>query len=195
MPTLDYIRISKDNKLLLLGISEEGERSRYTVSESFYRSIGSPVVRTVIGEGALEMIVKEDERIRAMKKALSILSYTDNNEKNLVVKLVRAGFDRSVSAEVAREMVSLGYVDERRQLERLVLNEANVKLYGYGRILMKLTAKGYSGKDVRAVTEELVNKGEISFKENAKKLIEKRLPKDAPTEEKRKLLYRNGYKI
>lgn len=195
MPTLDYIRISKDNKLLLLGISEEGERSRYTVSESFYRSIGSPVVRTVIGEGVLEMIVKEDERIRAMKKALSILSYTDNNEKNLVVKLVRAGFERSVSTEVAREMVSLGYVDEKRQLERLVLNEANVKLYGYGRILMKLTAKGYSGKDVRAVTEELVNKGEISFKENAKKLIEKRLPKDAPTEQKRKLLYRNGYKI
>ena len=195
MPTLDYIRISKDNKLLLLGISEEGERSRYTVSESFYRSIGSPVTRTVIGEGALEMILKEDERIRATKKALSILSYTDNNEKNLVVKLVRAGFERSVSAEVAREMVSLGYVDERRQLERLILNEANVKLYGYGRILMKLTAKGYSGKDVRAVTEELVNKGEISFKENAKKLIEKRLPKDAPTEEKRKLLYRNGYKI
>ena len=195
MSVIDYIRISKDNKLLLLGISEEGERSRYTVGDSFYRSIGSPATGTFLTDEEIFLIKEEDERVRAMKKALSLLSYSDNNEKGLISKLLRAGFSRQVCIEVAEETVRLGYVDESRQLERLILREANVSLSGYGKYYPKLLAKGYSGADIKAVTSMLVEKGEINFKENAKRLIEKRLPRDASTEDKKKLLYKNGYKI
>ena len=195
MPTLEYLRISKDQKLLLLGISEEGERSRYTVSESFYRSLGSPARGTVLTEEEISLIKGEDERIRATRKALSLLSYSDNNEKGLVTKLLRVGFSRDVAMGVSEEMVRLGYIDESRQLERLILREANVSLSGFGKILPKLMSKGYSAENIKKITHRLVESGEIDFKENAKRLIEKKLPDDASREEKKKLLYKNGYKV
>lgn len=195
MPKLDYIRISKDKKLLLLGVSEEGERYRFTVSEGMYISIGSPTNGSILSDEDLSLIRKEDERIRASKKALSLLSYSDNNEKQLTQKLVRSGFSFELSDSVAKEMVSLGYIDEDRQLCRLILKEANTNLLGYRRILPKLISRGYSSKKIKEVTERLVKDGEISFKENAKKLIEKRLSKNATTEEKKTLLYKNGYSV
>jgi len=195
MPKLDYIRISKDKKLLLLGVSEEGERYRFTVSEGMYISIGSPTNGSILSDEELSLIKKEDERIRASKKALSLLSYSDNNEKQLTQKLVRSGFSFELSDSVAKEMVSLGYIDEDRQLCRLILKEANTNLLGYRRILPKLIFRGYSSKKIKEVTERLVKDGEISFKENAKKLIEKRLSKNATTEEKKTLLYKNGYSV
>ncbi len=195
MPTLEYIRISKDKKLLLLGISEEGEKSRYTVSEKFYISIGSPVQRTTLSDSELLLIKEENEYIRATRKALSLLSYADNNERALVGKLVRSGFKRELSETVAREMVSLGYIDEERQLSRLILKEANINLFGYSKLAGKLMSKGYSSEEIKKVTRSLVESGEIDFKANAKRLIEKKLPEDSPSEEKKKLLYKNGYKI
>ena len=195
MPKLDYIRISKDKKLLLLGVSEEGERYRFTVSEGMYISIGSPTNGSILSDEELSLIKKEDERIRASKKALSLLSYSDNNEKQLTQKLVRSGFSFELSDSVAKEMVSLGYIDEDRQLCRLILKEANTNLLGYRRILPKLISRGYSSKKIKEVTGRLVKDGEISFKENAKKLIEKRLSKNATTEEKKTLLYKNGYSV
>ncbi len=192
---LEYIRIQKNGKLLLLGISEEGERSRYTVKESFYLSIGSPSSGSALSCEEVLLIKKEDLRIRAEKKALSILSYADNNERMLVLKLLKAGFDREISEQTAREMIGLGYIDEKRQLCRLILREANVNLFGYGKFLPKLMAKGYSSEDIKNTVRELVKSGEIDFKANAKKLIEKRLSPEASFEEKKKLLYKNGYKI
>ena len=93
------------------------------------------------------------------------------------------------------EMVSLGYIDEARQLERIILSEANARLYGYSKIKARLMAKGYSSDDINRVTKKLVSLGEIDFKENAKKLLQKHFPDGATTEEKKKLLYKNGYKV
>ena len=42
--------------------------------------------------------------------------------------------------------------------------------------------------------EALVAEGEINFKSNAMRLIEKKLPADATRDEKKTLLYKNGYK-
>ncbi len=194
MPILEYIRISKDKKLLLLGIAEE-ERSRYTVGERFYLSIGSPRARDIISDSDLDLIKKEDERVRATRKALSLLSFADNNEKGLALKLIRSGFCRELAEGVAREMVNLGYIDESRQLRRLVLREANINLSGYSKFLPKLISKGFSAEDIREATRALVDEGEIDFKENAKRLIEKKLGSGATAEEKKKILYKNGYKI
>ena len=108
---------------------------------------------------------------------------------------MRAGFDRKSSEEVAKEMTGLGYVDEERQLRRLVLREANVNLSGYAKFLPKLVSKGYSVAKIKEVTLSLVKEGEIDFKANAKKLIEKKLPADASSEEKKTILYKSGYKI
>ena len=110
------------------------------------------------------------------------------------MKLQKAGFGRELCDRVVSEMVSLGYIDEKRQLERLITVEANGKLRGPLRIIPALGNKGYSSSDIRAVMHELTESGEVDFRRNAKILLDKKLPVADP-EEKKKFLYKNGYKV
>ena len=71
MSILEYLRISKDKKLLLLGISEEGESARYTVDASLYSSIGRPVKGDELSEDDMGAVLYSDEYYRARKKALA----------------------------------------------------------------------------------------------------------------------------
>ena len=194
MSKLLYIR-DAGNALLLLGIDEEGECVRYTVSRVLYSELGSPARGEVLSEDAVSSIRLYDEHHRAKKKALSLLSYSDKNEVTLTRRLVAEGFSRELASEVSCEMVNLGYVNEERQLERLILNEANLKLKGPMKILPMLVGKGYSSEDVKRVMRALSNSGEIDFKKNVKRLLEKKLPDCDDSEEIKKLLYRNGYKV
>jgi SOS response regulatory protein OraA/RecX len=194
MSKLLYIR-DAGNALLLLGIDEEGECVRYTVSRTLYAELCSPARGEELCEDALCAIRAYDEHHRATKKALSLLSYSDKNEVTLRRRLMAEGFSRELASEISRDMVSLGYVNEERQLERLILNEANMKLKGPMKIIPALVGKGYSSEDVKRVMRTLSDSGELNFKENAKRLIEKRLPECDDSEEIKKLLYRNGYKV
>lgn len=194
MAALKFVRVSKDSSLLSLGIIEGEESARYTINAAVYAEIGAPEAGVLLSEEQMSLIKHCDEIHRAMKKALSLLSFADNNERTLRQKLARAGFNRDISEEVCREMVRLGYINEQRQLERLILNEANLKLRGPLKIIPALCAKGYSSSDIKEVMRRLSESGELDFKKNAKLLIEKKLP-GADTEEKKKFLYKNGYKI
>ena len=194
MAILRFIREAKDSSLLSLGIVEGEESARYTVSARIFLEIGSPTVGDVLDNSQMSAMEYADKLYRAEKKALSILSFADNNYRTLKQKLGRAGFDSEIAGEICDKMVSLGYINETRQLERLVLVEANTKLRGPGRIVPALVAKGYSLSDVKSVTMDLIERGEIDFKENAKKLLAKKLP-DGQSEEKKKFLYKNGYKV
>ena len=193
MVILKYVREAKEKGLLSLALEGE-ESAHYTIDAATYVEIGSPESGSFIDTEMLSLIKSADQICRARRKALSLLAFADNNEKNLKMKLCRAGFDRKISDMVCTEMVELGYINEKRQLERLILSEANQKLRGPLRIIPALTAKGYSQSDIRAVMHDLMEAGEIDFRENAKRLIEKKLP-DADAEEKRKLLYKNGYQL
>ena len=194
MATLRFIREAKDSSLLSLGIVEGEESARFTVSAATYAEIGSPTVGAELSDSSMSAIKYADELYRAEKKALSLLSFADNNYRTLRQKLLRAGFKGEIVTEICDKMVSLGYINESRQLERLILSEANTKLRGPMRIIPALVAKGYSTEDVRRVMQELIIAGELDFKKNAKLLIQKKLP-DADIEEKKKFLYKNGYKI
>ena len=190
---ISYIREIKDSHLLCLGVEGEGESLRFTVSAAAYASVGRPAVGEELTEHAFAELSYADELYRAEKKALSLLSFADNNERNLCMKLCRAGFSREVARSVCERMVSLGYVDERRQLERLVQRAANESLLSERRIVEKLCAKGYSRSLVAEVIEELVASGEIDFEENRARLLQGLSP-DASDEEAKKLLFKYGYK-
>lgn len=192
---LIYIKEIKSTNLIRLGIIEGDEHSSYTVRASVYSELGRLMRGEIVDEGTLEEIRREDEYIRVKKSALSILSYGDNNEKMLKDKLRTRGANATLAEEIAREMVSVGYIDERKQLERILLTEANVKLYGAGKIIPRLCAKGYSAKVAREVLAALVREGDIDFTVNAKKLIAKKLPDSALPEQKKALLYKQGYKV
>ena len=195
MATLKYVREIKDTSLLLLGIVGEGESADYTVNLSLYTEIGSPSVGDTVDNASLSAIKYADELYKARKKALNILAYADNNQKNLKAKLIRAGFGYEISARVCEEMITHGYIKEKDQLERLILVEANQKLRGPLKIIPALVTKGYSSSDVREVLGRLTDEGEVDFEENAKRLIQKKLPPDADREDRKKLLYKNGYKV
>lgn len=194
MAKISYVRKIKDTPLLRLGIVEEGEKLAYTVSERLYSELSGLAVGEEIDEYTLDKIRGEDEYYNAKKKALSLLAYADNNEKTLVRKLLTKGISRSVAEDVAREMVSLGYINEERQLERIILNEANRNFSGPEKIFRKLAAKGYSISKIKEVIRDLLDNGEIDFSKNASALIERKIGPDSSAEEKKKLLFRYGYK-
>ena len=193
MKTLRSVREIGDKGLLSLAIGGE-ESANYTVNSKVYLEIGSPSVGDILNDGQIYLIKEYDEYFRAKKKALSILAYADNNRRNLLMKLQKAGFGRDLCDRVVCEMVSLGYIDEKRQLERLITIEANGKLRGPLRVIPSLVNKGYSSSDVRCVLRDLMESGEVDFKKNAKSLLDKKLP-EADPEEKKKFLYKNGYKV
>ena len=195
MATLKFVRESRDSHLLLLGIVEEGEATNYTVNAAAFGEIGAPSVGDELDGWQMSVIRYTDELIRAKKKALSILAYADNNRRTLAMKLSRSGFSRDIIDTVCSEMVERGYINERRQLERLVLDEANRKLRGPLRIIPALVSKGYSSSDVKEVISSLIQSGEIDFGSNARLLLEKKLSDPTDDEEAKKILYKNGYKI
>lgn len=193
--TLVYIRDSKSRGYIRLGIDCEGEVRSYTVSECEYRSLGSPASRDEISEDAFSAILTYDMKYRARLKALNILAYGDNSEKTLYMKLKRAGISSEIAEETVKEAVSRGYVDSERQIERLITNEVRLNLRGPMKIIPKLVSKGYSKGEIIRVMTRLADEGEIDFEDSKMQLIEKKLPEGASEEEKKKLLYKNGYKV
>ena len=176
---------------LYLFDQERGEFT-LTVSESAYRRTGCPLTGEEIDGDSLSELSHEDEQRRADARALRLLEYADNNERMIKTKLVASGFSPDVAQESAKRMVMLGYINEARQIEILVLREANRCLRGPKRILQKLAAKGYSVTEIKSTIQALSDSGEIDFKKNAATLAKK---KGVMTEgeEMKILLYKNGY--
>ena len=195
MAVIKYIKESKDSRLLLLGISEEGESANYTVDFESYEAIGFPQVGDMLDSEQIDCIRCADSYHRALKKALSILSYADNSKSKLYAKLMRAGFEREICAHTVERMESLGYIDERRQLRRQVTRLANENLYGPNKIMSNAVSNGYRSETVRSVITELIDEGELDFDKNKELLLEKKLRNPLDPNEKKKILFNNGYKV
>ena len=174
MAEIQYVRTSKSKGRLTVGVVNGSALYTLSVSEATYCSLGDFAVGAEIDDGVLCAFVLEDERFRAMKKALSVLAYADNNRHSLNNKLLKAGFSREVASDTVGECVRLGYVNEERQLLRLCLREANTSLRGAALIRRSLVAKGFSREDVERALDSLCESGEINFSENFKKLCEKK---------------------
>ncbi len=189
------VRAGKSQGYLTVVVTDGEERKTFTVSERDYLEAGSPRPGDYLDGDMLAALSHSDEVYRARLHALRILSYADNNERTLVRKLVSRGISHSLATEVAHEMVGRGYIDEQRQLERLIITEANRNLIGPHRIKAKLTAKGYRGSDIDGIIEQLCDSGEIDFDRSRRLLIEKKLARGATDDEIKKLLYKNGYSV
>ncbi len=195
MLKVEYIKGAASRGYLRIGISDDGERTSYTVSEAAYRSIGEPRAADILTRDSLEAIKMGDTEYRARIYALRILAYADNSERRLVEKLVGRGISRDVAMRTAEEMVSLGYINIARQLDTLVRAEVNIRFSGPGKLIPKLRARGYdSGEILKAITR-LRDSGEIDFEEAKRRLIESKGVDPDDEESVKKILYRNGHKI
>ncbi len=190
--TVIYIKEAGAKGYLRVGIAQEGEKYSFTVSESEYREAGSPLTRDNLTREAFNILQYADMRYKAKLKALRILSYGDNSEGMLKRKLCMSGIKREIAEEIVCECVRLGYINADRQLEKLIINEVNIRCSGMGKIIPKLISKGYMRSDIERVAGVLAERGEIDFDEAKARLISK-LPEDASDEEIKKTLYKNGY--
>ena len=193
MGKIVYIKSGTAKGRLTLGIEHDGECSSYSISESTYLSLGSPPKFYEIPDRDLQDVIFEDERYRAMKKAVNILAASDKSAYVLMGKLLGAGFSKEAAAEAVDEYKRRGYVDEMRQLERLVEREANGSLRGKFYIKRKLISKGYSSADIDRAIQLLTERGEIDFSSNFEVLAEKKMADG--DEERRALMYKYGYRM
>lgn len=182
----------KKQTLIIIELLVGDEKRKYTVSEGTYREIGCPLSAEQIDAGAIELLEEEHLRREAMKRALRILAYADNNSKTLYRKLILAGHSRECAAYAVRECVSLGYINEAQQLERLISLGCNRDLFGPSKIFSKLLAKGYAARDISAAMDRLRESKEIDFQRSKELLLMKKAPESY--EEKQKILYKYGYK-
>ena len=188
-----YIRDSSSRGYLRIGLSDGEEKYEYTLSKAQYEELGSPVRGEAISD--IEALKEHDMKYKATLYALRILSYGDNNLRTLRKKLVSRSVPSAVADEVCEEMTSLGYIDESRQLERLIENEASVKLSGRKKLYARLISKGYQKKDIDRVLDDLISHGTVDFEKSKKKLIEKKLHTGASEEDIKSLLYKYGYPV
>ena len=193
MAKIIYIKESKTKGYLVVGVKDGEEKTPLTVNAAAYAEVGSPSLGEELSADTLDTLTRENQKFLALKKALYLLSFSDNSERNLRYKLMRAGYSGDVVDFAVSEVLRLGYINEQRQLERLILTEANSKLFGPMKIVSRLVGKGYSPSDVRAAIEALRDSGEVDFDTNRMRLLEK-LPDGYTDEDMYKLLYKYGYK-
>lgn len=163
--------------------------ARILLSDGQYDALGRPTPCEEISDEDFRFAMRGDEYNGAKKKALNILSFGDNSESALSLKLARAGFSREVRETVVSEMKALGYIDEERQIARLIETEASVKLRGPKKIIAQLSAKGYPADKIKETLRRLEIEKIIDFSEIKQKLI----ADVSDEEQRRKILYKSGF--
>ena len=184
-------RTPKSKGYMRLILTEGEEKFDLHISEHAYRSLGEPRIGDEIED--TEALLFYDMQYRARLTALRILSYGDSSESGLVRKLLSRKISLDIARECAREMVSLGYINESRQLERLIVEDSNRKLLGPRKIVPRLLSRGYALADIKEAFEALTSSGEIDMNENKERLLEKYLGGDRDPEQVRRLLFKYGY--
>ena len=177
--------------LITLRYEDGGEPRCYAITEKEYLALGAPAVGTDLSEEEAERLAALDERHRARAAAARILAAGDNSAHALTQKLRTRCFSAPVAEATAREMAERGYLREGDQLERAVILAVNKKLWGRGRVIAALTAKGYAREEITATLDRLAESGEIDLKEARRRLLEKYAAADLP--KRRAALYRYGH--
>jgi SOS response regulatory protein OraA/RecX len=188
------LKINEKSKYVLIGIENDEGYKSYKVSESFYLDIGAPEIGASLLSDTVSLIEEENEYYEALKKALSLLEYSDNSKSMLFKKLLMRKVNKDAARYAVKRCVDLGYLDEERQLKRLVLDLANSSLLGKNKIVAKLVAKGYLTTDIYKTIAILLDEGEIDFEHNKQKLIKKHSAVCGDEEALAKLLYKHGFK-
>ena len=186
-------RESKSRGYLTLTLDTDKERVSLTVSESEYSRLGAPLRGDKIDTDTYLELKKADELYRARRAALRILAYADNSERRLYEKLLGRGISSGTAREVSREMVMRGYIDESRQLGRLILKEALERKISGAPLFARLMSKGYSRSDIEIGIDSLVESGELDFSLIREELIRTAREGGATDEEIRRLLYKSGF--
>ncbi len=108
--------------------------------------------------------------------AMRLLEYGDRSAKELFEKLAQKGFEQSEIQEALELLQKKNYQNDKRVAENTVRALCNKKLYGPSRIkalLYEKLGENSASELFESTLESLIDEGEISFDESAKKLAQK----------------------
>jgi SOS response regulatory protein OraA/RecX len=172
---------------------EKYDRRVFRMPYSIFESFG--IAEGEITRENMTDIMDADERYKALKKAFDIISYGRNSKKVLEDKLIKRGFSRTISADIAEYMKNHGYIDEGDDAIREV-DLCVRKLWGGRRILMHLHEKRYDTEAINAAKEHMAT---IDFVDVCVKLVREKyrtLPKDESERQKIiSALIRHGFSM
>lgn len=172
--TVSVLSISargEDEIAVTFEISQEemSDRESFLLSAKAYADLGIS-----LGECDTECydrVAEAAEIYRAVKKGLSLLSFSRCSKKALVRKLISKGFSRERATRAADELLQEGYIDEYAD----ALREAELgvsKLWGENRIRASLYEKGYPEEAISAAMYSLEDNG-VDFSEICAQRLER----------------------
>ena len=177
---------------LLIACENRSYKKKIAISVEQYDTLGCPSPDDILTEAQYKALVRSAKKAgNAKDAAMNILSYSDNNEKNLTKKLLRKGFSQEEASEAARQMKERGYIDEYDQVYRYVLSLANQKKMGARKIYPYLLNRGYCREDIERALSCAVECGDIDFEKIKLQLILKHRPQDE--KEEKALLFKHGF--
>lgn len=110
-------------------------------------------VGTQLSAADIQRLTMEGNFTKARDYAFSILSHKMLTEKQLSEKLMEKGYDKAVSSEVCRELISLGYINDE-EYARLFLEHCTMKLWGKKKISYEMKQKGLSDETIAICLED-----------------------------------------
>src|SRR3989304_2156501 len=141
--------------------------------------------------------MSSDESRKARDAALRLLGLCDRSKKGLTERLLRKGYSDAVAGDVADEMESLGYIDDRRYAERFASDAVNRRYAGPQMIISGLQKKGIAGEIIDDILVKVSNdyaQADIARRALGRRLRKGSVPQDR--DEIRKLadyLRRRGF--
>lgn len=169
------------------------KKHTYIFPASEYVRLGSPPPGAILMSEDIKIITLGADRGETMAHAMRILAYSDNNRAALTRKLLEHGHYKENVEYVVERMVTLGYINERRQLDNLTVAYANKKLWGRRNIAKQLLAKGYNSRDIHDAIDAAVESGDIDFDKIKRRLLRETVGSDADERDVRAILYKYGH--
>ena len=168
-------------------------RHTYRFPTSDYELLGRPGEGDLLMDEDIKIINTGADRAETMSRAFRILSYSDNNRASLKRKLLEHGHYKENIEYVVERMVSLGYINERKQLDSLTVSYANKKRWGRRNITSHLLAKGYSAQDINDAIDDAIERGDIDFEKTKRRLIKETIGSNADEHDIRAILHKYGH--
>ena len=160
MYTITDVLPAAGNRLLLCISDRDGDTLSLNISCKTYSEL--KLKKGELDEKTAEELFEAAEFEKGLSKAMNILGYGVNSEKQLYMKLSRYDLSPEIKSKVMRYIATNGFLNERgdavRHCETLVR-----KRYGKKRILAALRAKGYGDDAIKAAEEFLADVDFVSL--------------------------------
>lgn len=146
--------------IIVKKVERKGNKITISLSDSTTLKLSSDIYRKYpfvagehLNERELKLLKEENEYFEAKKSALRFLSVRNHSSQELFRKLTKKKFPEIIVEKIISELISLGYVDDKKFAEQFLL-ELKRKFMGPLKIKNEMTKRGIN----RKVIDEVLNK-------------------------------------